>query len=192
MAEVLMISKAKYTQYLKVDGDPADEELAGHGPNAVAHLLKLFANATDDGELTLEVDGGAEHGVAYLVRKNGLLFTRSRNLDEPEAADKRTPAPLPYFGVCSEFVESARRALLAKMKEISGRHCNAQWADGIEYELWGAVIGVAIVLCPQKDVEELKRFSDVAGGWFCYKKKEGIVFMSSDEWHHAYSHRERT
>lgn len=183
MAEVLVVPKATYIQYRKVDGEAANEELVALGPHAVAHVLKLFASSTDDGELTLKADGGPEAGVLYLVRKNGLLFMRSRNLDEPEAVG--------IDALFAIFVDTAKQALLAKMQEISERLYSGRWgqaATDLEYDLFNAVIKVDSRF-PEEDVAQLARLYTAADGWYCYKVGIGLVFMPGDEWRQTYTYR---
>lgn len=180
MAEYSVVPRAIYTQYKQADGEDASEEFAVRGPNAVAHLLKLFANATDDGELMLEVDGGADNGAVFLMRKDGILFMRSRNLDEPDSDH----ANISVF----EFVEVARQALLQKMREISQRVSGTLWFEGLEFELWDEVVDVSHHL-HEEEILWLKRFSRAADGWYRHDGRQP-VFMSSGDWRQAYTRRQ--
>lgn len=80
MAELILVRDIVFMEYPDgYDTSESDGGLLARTPDEKANVLQTFAAATDDAELTLTTNDG---GVVYLLRKDGSLFVRSKNLDE--------------------------------------------------------------------------------------------------------------
>ena len=85
----------------------------------------------------------------------------------------------------------AARLLLTLMEDISETHWAAGWMSGLEFSLWGIVTGdrgsdFGMFEVETREIEELRRLSSKAGGWFRYDDEIGETFVPIADWLERY------
>ena len=72
------------------------------------------------------------------------------------------------------------------MSQLSEQAYSAGWIDGLEYALWKALVEgpckYGHLLLDGSHVCELKRLSQVCGGWICLSKTGREVFIPLTQW----------
>jgi len=73
------------------------------------------------------------------------------------------------------------------MSDISEDCYCAGWLTGLEFMLWGAVVGgepfhFGMGRVESSDIAELRRLSEKCGGWWRFDDEHGEVFVPIDEW----------
>lgn len=83
--------------------------------------------------------------------------------------------------------ERAKGDLRDFMREISEDCYCAGWMSGLEFDLWDfAKKGVdkpyGLTEMPASWAVRLQHLSELCGGWWCWKKGEGEIFIPMAEW----------
>jgi hypothetical protein len=100
---------------------------------------------------------------------------------EREASAARREAAL------SKALDQDAAALLRmQMSDISEDYYCSGWVYGLEYELWlmlsGGDRGFGLGELSESEVDELRRLSEKAGGWWRWDKEDGKIFVTLEEW----------
>jgi hypothetical protein len=76
------------------------------------------------------------------------------------------------------------------MSYLSEEAYCAGWMDGLEYELWTAVVeeprSYGSIAIGEKECARLRRFSAACAGWIVYDDTEGPKWLPLDVWEERY------
>ncbi len=86
----------------------------------------------------------------------------------------------------------AAQQLRTAMSAISERYYYAGWLLGLEYTLWGMILGTVsrewgLGIVGQAEISEVKQLSDAAGGWWAWNDMiDAELFLPWTEWYNLY------
>lgn len=90
----------------------------------------------------------------------------------------------------SDLTES-QRALAEFMSDLSEQAWHAGWMEGLEYELWRAIVDgpcrLGQLTLSSVQVTRLKQLSDSCGGWIVFDDATEESFASASLWNSMYS-----
>ena len=83
------------------------------------------------------------------------------------------------------------RVLADYMAELSESAYYAGWMQGLEFELWKAVVEGPMCYghleITAKHISTLRRLSDACGGWIYFDDETEETFVSLEDWRRQYS-----
>ena len=87
-------------------------------------------------------------------------------------------------------LDQHQRALAEFMSSLSEAAWNAKWMNGLEFELWRAIIDGPFrygrLELTAVHVTRLHGLSELCGGWILFDDKLEEVFVSADRWKNVY------
>ena len=83
-------------------------------------------------------------------------------------------------------LEPEAQELAQYMSALSEQAYDAGWMSGLELELWDAVVNgpreYGRLSITNEHIDELRRLSDVAGGWIVFDEKHEEALMPLKNW----------
>jgi hypothetical protein len=88
-------------------------------------------------------------------------------------------------------LEPKARALAEYMSGLSEEACCAGWMEGLEFELWEAVVNgprsYGRLQITHDHITQLQRLSEAAGGWIVFDDNEEESLLPMEEWEKAFA-----
>ena len=90
-------------------------------------------------------------------------------------------------------LDEKQRALCDFMSDLSEEAWCAGWMEGLEFELWRAVVeepfSYGRLELNATHVEHLRQLSEACGGWIVFDDGQEETFVSMDRWKSIYAGR---